>query len=97
MLKHTINDRGYISHPLSRSHPSGDLSMVMIWFFLLSVSNPSDGRLEYEGYRKVIETDPPDYDPETQRIECHYTEDGNNIRQVWDVIDLPVEESSESI
>lgn len=69
--------------------------MIMIWFFLLSISNPTPERLEYEGYRKVIETEPPEYDTETQRIESHYIENENNITQVWEVIDLPVEEPSE--
>lgn len=59
------------------------------------VSNPSDERLEYEGYHKVIETEPPEYDPETQQIESHYVEDGECIRQVWDVVDLPVEQVEE--
>lgn len=57
--------------------------------------NPTPERLEYEGYHRVIETDPPEYDSETQRIESHYVEDGDNIRQVWDVIDLPVEQVEE--
>lgn len=57
------------------------------------VSNPTDERLEYEGYRKVIETDPQEYDPETQYIESHYVDDGDFIRQVWEVFDKPVEET----
>lgn len=69
--------------------------MIMIWFFLLSISNPTDERLEYEGFKKVVETHPPEYDPETQRIESHYIENENNITQVWEVIDLPAEEPSE--
>lgn len=59
------------------------------------VSNPTPERLKYEGYKEVIETDPPEYDPETQRIESHYMEDGENILQVWEVIELPVEEVEE--
>lgn len=55
----------------------------------ITISNPSDERLEYEGYRKVVETDPPEYNPETQYVESHYIEDGNRILQVWDVIDMP--------
>ena len=59
------------------------------------ISNPSDERLEYEGYRKVVETDPPEYNTETQRIESHYIEDGEYIRQVWDVIDLPIDDAEQ--
>lgn len=59
----------------------------------ISVSNPSDERLEYEGYHKVIEVEPPVYDTETQTIECHYEMSGNDIIQVWEVIDNPVEET----
>lgn len=49
------------------------------------VSNPSDERLEYEGFHKVIETEPPEYNPETQYIESHYVMSGDNILQVWEV------------
>ena len=58
------------------------------------VSNPTDERLEYEGYKKVIETEQPEYDQETQYVESHYVEDGDCIRQVWDVIDIPVDETT---
>ena len=56
------------------------------------VSNPSDERLEYEGYKMVVETSPPEYNPETQHIESHYIDDGDCIRQLWDVIDDAVEQ-----
>ena len=52
------------------------------------VSNPTDERLEYEGYKKVIESPQPEYDPETQYIEPHYVEEGDSILQVWYVIDI---------
>ena len=58
------------------------------------VSNPTDDRLEYEGYKKVIETEPPEYDPEIQYVESHYVEDENTILQVWEVIDMPVDETT---
>lgn len=63
----------------------------------ITISNPSDERLEYEGYRKVIETDPPEYDPETQHAESHYIEDGDRILQVWDVFDNPEFGNSEEV
>lgn len=55
----------------------------------ITISNPSDERLEYEGYRKVVETDPPKYDPDKQYVESHYIEDGEKILQVWEVVDMP--------
>ena len=58
------------------------------------VSNPTDERLEYEGYKKVIETEQPEYDPETQYIESHYVEYGNTILQVWEVVDMPADETT---
>ena len=61
----------------------------------ITISNPSDERLEYEGYRKVIETDPPEYNPDTQYIDSHYVMSGDNILQVWEVHDNEVEEVSE--
>mgnify|MGYP003517552528 CR=1 FL=1 len=51
----------------------------------ITISNPSDERLEDEGYHKVIETDSPSYNPETQYIENHYIMSGENILQVWEV------------
>ena len=61
----------------------------------ITISNPSDERLEYEGYHKVIETDPPSYNPETQYIENHYIMSGENILQVWEVHDNEVVETVE--
>ena len=58
------------------------------------VSNPTDERLEYEGYKKVIETELPEYDPEIQYVESHYVDDGDCIRKVWEVIDMPVDETT---
>lgn len=52
------------------------------------ISNPSDERLEYEGYKKVIETEPPVYDSETQYVTSHYVEEENAIRQVWEIIEF---------
>lgn len=57
------------------------------------ISNPSDERLEYEGYKKVIETEPPVYDPETQYIIYNYIEEENTIRQVWEVLEFSDEET----
>ena len=61
------------------------------------VSNPSDERLEYEGYHKVIETDPPEYNHETQYINSYYVMSGDNILQVWEVHEREAEESQELI
>lgn len=58
----------------------------------ITISNPSDERLEYEGYHKVIETDPPEYNPDTQYIDSHYVMSGDNILQVWEVHDNEVVE-----
>lgn len=60
------------------------------------VSNPTDERLEYEGYKKVIETEPPKYNQETQYIQSTYVNDGEYIRQTWEVIDLPVTETPDN-
>lgn len=53
------------------------------------VANPSDEVYEQWGYHKVVETDPPEYDPETQQVESHYEMQGNGIVQVWTVSDIP--------
>lgn len=60
------------------------------------VSNPSDERLEYEGFHKVIETDPPEYNPETQYIDSHYVMSGDCILQVWEVHEIEVVETVET-
>lgn len=59
---------------------------------VISVANPKDDDLERAGYRKVIETDPPEYNPETQYIDSHYVVSGDNILQVWEVHDNEVVE-----
>lgn len=61
----------------------------------ITISNPSDERLEYEGYHKVVEVEPPEYNPQTQTIECHYEMSENDIMQVWEIVDNPVEETEE--
>lgn len=53
------------------------------------VANPSDEVCERWGYHKVVETDPPEYDPETQQVESHYEMQGNDIVQVWTVSEIP--------
>lgn len=57
------------------------------------VANPSDEVYEQWGYHKVIATDPPEYDPETQQVESHYEMQGNDIVQVWTVSDIPAEDA----
>ena len=47
--------------------------------------------------KKAIETEPPEYNPDTQYVESNYVEDRNNILQVWDVLDKPVEELIEEL
>lgn len=61
----------------------------------ITISNPSDERLEYEGYHKVIETTPPEYNPDTQYIESYYVMSGDNILQVWEVHENEVVENEE--
>lgn len=55
------------------------------------ISNPTDERYEYEGYHKVIETEPPKYDNETQYVVSHYEMDGNDILQKWEILDVEYE------
>ena len=63
----------------------------------ITISNPSYDRLEYEGYHKVIETEPPEYNPETQCIDSHYVMSGDNILQVWEVHENEVVETAETV
>lgn len=56
------------------------------------VSNPTPERLEHEGYKKVIEHDPPDYDEKNQKLECYYEEIAGQIWQMWKVTTLPTDE-----
>lgn len=57
------------------------------------VANPSDEVYEQWGYHKVVETDPPEYDTETQQVESHYEMQDDTIVQVWTVSDLPAEDA----
>ena len=61
----------------------------------ITISNPSDERLEYDGYHKVIETEPPEYNPDTQYIDSLYVMSGDNILQVWEVHESEAAETAE--
>lgn len=60
--------------------------------YKLVVSNPSEELLRYEGYKEVIMTPPPEYDPETQYITSFYVETEVSIIQEWEIHEIPQED-----
>ena len=56
------------------------------------ISNPTDERLEYEGYHKVINTDPPEHDHDTQYLTDRWEQDGQYVVQHWYVHEIPDKE-----
>lgn len=57
------------------------------------VSNPSDERYRYEGWLEKRYTEPPEYNSETQYLTNHWEQDGVYAVQVWEVHNLPSEET----
>lgn len=57
----------------------------------ITVANPSDELYEQFGWLPVIETDPPEYDPETQYLVNHWEEIDGKAVQVWEVKEIEQE------
>ena len=49
------------------------------------IANPTDEQYKEFGYSEVVETIPPEYNPETQYLTYRYEKQGDNIVQVWTV------------
>lgn len=63
----------------------------------ITIANPTDEQLEFAGYKKVIEVDPPEYDEKNQKLECYYEEIAGEIWQMWKVTTLPTDEVVEAL
>lgn len=61
------------------------------------ISNPSDERYRYEGWLEKRYTERPEYDPDTQYITDHWVQDGQYAVQIWDVQDIPVSDTTDTI
>ena len=60
------------------------------------VANPTPEVYEQWGYHEVTETTPPEYDAAKQKIASHYEMHDGKIVQVWEVTDLPNEDSADA-
>ena len=60
------------------------------------VANPTPEVYEQWGYHEVTETTPPEYDATKQKIASHYEMQDGKIVQVWEVTDLPNEDSADA-
>lgn len=56
------------------------------------ITSPTDEMLKYiRGYKDVTETEPPEYDPETQYLETIYTETETGITVSYEVKEMETE------
>lgn len=60
------------------------------------VANPTPDVYEQWGYHEVTDTTPPEYDAAKQQIASHYEMQNGKIVQVWEVTDLPNEDSADA-
>lgn len=60
------------------------------------VANPTPEVYEQWGYHEVTDTTPPEYDAAKQKIASHYEMQNGKIVQVWEVTDLPNEDSADA-
>ena len=74
--------------------PNGQIQMAPNPLRIV-ISNPTDERYEYEGYHKVVNTDPPEHDPDTQYVVPYYEMEDNKIVQKWEIHEIEVEELTE--
>lgn len=58
----------------------------------VTISNPTDKQYEDFGYHKVVNTPAPAYDENTQYVNSHYEMQGEEIVQVWEIVDIPADE-----
>ena len=58
------------------------------------ISNPTDVQYKEWGWLPVINTEPPEYNPETQYVVSHYEIDGEQIKQVWEIFENILDEET---
>lgn len=61
----------------------------------IDIVNPSVERLEFEGYKEVIETPCPECDEEHEAV-SHYEEQDGKIVQVWEIVERKEVEPSKT-
>ena len=62
------------------------------------ITSPTDEMLKYiRGYKDVTETEPPEYDPETQYLETIYTETDTAISVSYEVKEMEVQTDENGI
>lgn len=55
-------------------------------------TNPTEETLRKAGYKNLVESEMPEYDEEKQYLETKY-KDGEVITVIYEVIDIPTEET----
>lgn len=53
------------------------------------IANPTGEEYKHFGWLPVIETEKPEYDPETQYVTPYYEQEGEEIIQKWEIHDIP--------
>lgn len=62
------------------------------------ITSPTDEMLKYIlGYKDVTDTEPPEYDPETQYLETIYTETDTGITVSYEVKEMEVQTDENGI
>lgn len=62
------------------------------------VTSPTDEMLKYiRGYKDVTETEPPEYDPETQYLDMTYSETDTAISVSYEVKEMEVQTDENGI
>lgn len=60
-----------------------------------TIANPTDDDLKEFGYMELVKAEDPTYDTETQYLVRKYRVEEEKIIEVYDVLDIPVEETEE--
>lgn len=55
----------------------------------ITVANPSDELYEQFGWMEVVETNPPEYDHDTQYLTSYYEEENGKAVQKWEKHEKP--------
>ncbi len=67
--------------------------------FRVMVANPNEDMkktlADLFGWLEKVETIPPEYDPETEYLVCHWEEQNGKAVQVWEIHNIPETEITE--
>ena len=66
--------------------------------YRMTIANPTDEQkaliAQLDNWLEMVQTEPPEYDPETQYVTSYWVEDDGKAVQVWEIHELPTPEPS---